>query len=69
MEIGASLNDEANRNVEINVKFDDDCSTFQYNDPTCQVKADILFKNPGKDINRVIFLCDYYNRQSGTKLC
>ena len=67
MEIGASLNDEAKRHVEINLKFDDCYSsnktTFQY------IKTDILFKNSGKDINRVIFLCDYYNRQSGRKLC
>ena len=68
MEIGteASANDEANQNFEIILKFDN-CSssnkvTIQVNDTTCQIKTDILFKNSGKDIDRVIFTCDYYNR-------
>lgn len=43
--------------------------TIQVNGIVPQVKTDILLENLGKDINRVIFICDYYNRQSETKLC
>ena len=35
--------------------------TVQVNGTTRQVKTDILLENLGKDINRVVFICDYYN--------
>ena len=33
--------------------------TIQVNGTTRQVKIDILLKNSGKDINRVVFICDF----------
>lgn len=36
--------------------------TVQVNGTIPQVKTDILLENSGKDINRVVFICDYYNR-------